>query len=147
MLERIASMSPRAAGERPAQVSGTGTIAAAAATLLPAALLCRPASALPAAHQVQHTAGTTAYELLQYDRSCRTQERVAAAPRRALAGEDHTRPSERVLQLWQTASAVCFDVDCTVANNDQLDLLAEWMGVGQQVAALTNSVSRAAAAE
>ncbi|KAI7839328.1 hypothetical protein COHA_006919 [Chlorella ohadii] len=85
MLERIASMSPRAAGERPAQ------------------------------------------------------ERVAAAPRRPLAGEDNTRPSERVLQLWQTASAVCFDVDCTVANNDQLDLLAEWMGVGQQVAALTNS--------
>lgn len=30
----------------------------------------------------------------------------------------------------------------TVANNDQLDLLAEWMGVGQQVAALTNSVRR-----
>lgn len=40
------------------------------------------------------------------------QERVAAAPRRPLAGEDNTRPSERVLQLWQSASAVCFDVDC-----------------------------------
>lgn len=85
MLERIASMSPRSAGQRTAQ------------------------------------------------------ERVALAPRRPLAGEDNSRPSERVLQLWQTASAVCFDVDCTVANNDQLDLLAEWMGVGQQVAALTNS--------
>lgn len=32
----------------------------------------------------------------------------------------------------------------TVANNDQLDLLAEWMGVGEQVAALTNSVRRVA---
>lgn len=124
------------------------------------------------------------------------QERVTAAPRRPLAGEDNTQPSERVLQLWQSASAVCFDVDCeslmlllsvpavltggrnhavrgiaglcaqppllrlrptlhhcpihlttaallgagTVAANDQLDLLAEWMGVGEQVAALTNSV-------
>lgn len=32
----------------------------------------------------------------------------------------------------------------TVANNDQLDLLAEWMGVGEQVAALTNSVRQVA---
>lgn len=160
---------------------------------------------------------------MPYAHAAWVQERVALAPRRPLAGEDNSRPSERVLQLWQTASAVCFDVDCellpvavwaglhaaaaaqpgwrvactapinmlaqhllgacaegsgmqrpqdrgrfamaldahfdmtvgenhvaplchhagTVANNDQLDLLAEWMGVGQQVAALTNSVRTA----
>lgn len=43
-------------------------------------------------------------------------------------------PSERVLRLWRGAQAVCFDVDCTVAVNDQLDLLAEFMGVGDAVA-------------
>ena len=43
MLERIASMSPRAAGERPAQVSGTGTIAAAfAAACQPCCSLGQP---------------------------------------------------------------------------------------------------------
>lgn len=30
----------------------------------------------------------------------------------------------------------------TVAKNDQLDLLADFMGVGEQVAAITNSVRR-----
>lgn len=32
-----------------------------------------------------------------------------------------------------------FDIDCTVACNDQLDLLADFMGVGEAVAAITNS--------
>jgi hypothetical protein len=49
-------------------------------------------------------------------------------------------PSERVLKLWRQAQAVCFDIDCTVAKNDQLDLLADFMGLGEQVAAITNSV-------
>jgi len=33
---------------------------------------------------------------------------------------------------------VCFDVDCTVTVNDSLDLLATFMGVGKEVAELTN---------
>lgn len=37
-------------------------------------------------------------------------------------------------------NAVCFDVDCTITVNDTLDLLAEFMGVGEAVAALTNKV-------
>lgn len=33
---------------------------------------------------------------------------------------------------------MCFDVDCTITVNDTLDLLAEFMGVGEEVAALTH---------
>eukprot|EP00798_Chlamydomonas_sp_ICE-L_P022254 gene22254-29324_t len=46
-------------------------------------------------------------------------------------------PTPNVLELWQTADAVCFDVDCTIVKNDGLDLLAEFMGAGEQVEALT----------
>ncbi|GAB4821168.1 hypothetical protein N2152v2_008214 [Parachlorella kessleri] len=52
-------------------------------------------------------------------------------------------PSERVLRLWQTAQAVCFDVDCTLTLNDGLDLLAEYLGVGEDVARVTNAVREA----
>ncbi|PSC74868.1 glycerol-3-phosphate dehydrogenase [Micractinium conductrix] len=59
---------------------------------------------------------------------------------RAVSGlGPHLEPSQRVLKLWRSAHAVCFDIDCTVALNDQLDLLAEFMGVGESVAAITNS--------
>ncbi|GBF87939.1 glycerol-3-phosphate dehydrogenase [Raphidocelis subcapitata] len=47
-------------------------------------------------------------------------------------------PTERVLKLWRSANAVCFDVDCTLTVNDSLDLLAEFMGVGGEVAAVTS---------
>jgi glycerol-3-phosphate dehydrogenase (NAD+) len=47
-------------------------------------------------------------------------------------------PGGNILRLWRNAHAVCFDVDCTVAVNDGLDLLAEFMNVGKEVAALTN---------
>lgn len=40
-------------------------------------------------------------------------------------------------------NAVCFDVDCTITVNDTLDLLAEFMGVGEAVATLTNKVGMA----
>lgn len=42
-------------------------------------------------------------------------------------------PSHKFVQ-----DAVCFDVDCTITVNDTLDLLAEFMGVGEEVAALTH---------
>jgi hypothetical protein len=141
----------------------------------------------------------------------------ASSWRATSAAGPHLLPSERVLHLWRSAQAVCFDIDCefsiarptgarpklpasrvrdsctaccttaaasllggrgaagprafhcyccfcwltgllprlapsfhpyagTVAKNDQLDLLAEFMGVGGQVAALTNSVRRLAPA-
>jgi phosphoserine phosphatase len=35
---------------------------------------------------------------------------------------------------------VCFDVDCTVTQQDSLDLLASFLGRGEAVAALTSKV-------
>ncbi|EFJ50802.1 hypothetical protein VOLCADRAFT_88690, partial [Volvox carteri f. nagariensis] len=49
-----------------------------------------------------------------------------------------TAPSDRVLSIWRRVDAVCFDVDCTITVNDSLDLLAEFMGVKDQVQELTN---------
>ncbi|GFR51762.1 hypothetical protein Agub_g14217 [Astrephomene gubernaculifera] len=49
-----------------------------------------------------------------------------------------TTPTDRVLSIWRKVDAVCFDVDCTITLNDSLDLLAEFMGVKEQVAALTS---------
>ncbi|PNG99890.1 Phosphoserine phosphatase, chloroplastic, partial [Tetrabaena socialis] len=49
-----------------------------------------------------------------------------------------TEPTDRVLSIWRKVDAVCFDVDCTVTINDSLDLLAEFMGVKEEVEALTN---------
>ncbi|KAI3425907.1 hypothetical protein D9Q98_007879 [Chlorella vulgaris] len=63
----------------------------------------------------------------------------AETTRTSAGNGPHLVPSQRVLKLWRSAQAVCFDIDCTVAKNDQLDLLAEFMGVGDQVAAITSS--------
>eukprot|EP00775_Hariotina_reticulata_P002377 gene2377-2682_t len=52
--------------------------------------------------------------------------------------EPRLQPTEEVLKLWKEANAVCFDVDCTITKNDSLDLLAEFMGCGESVAAVTN---------
>lgn len=49
-----------------------------------------------------------------------------------------TTPSDETLALWRKTQAVCFDVDCTITVNDSLDLLGEYMGVKEQVEALTN---------
>lgn len=49
------------------------------------------------------------------------------------------KPSPNALRLWHSAEAVCFDVDCTLTTNDSLDLLAEFKGVGEQVAAITDA--------
>uniref|UniRef100_A0A7D7L907 Glycerol-3-phosphate dehydrogenase [NAD(+)] n=1 Tax=Chlamydomonas sp. ICE-MDV TaxID=1983280 RepID=A0A7D7L907_9CHLO len=47
-------------------------------------------------------------------------------------------PSMEHLEIWRTADAVCFDVDCTCVKNDGLDVLAEFMGVAKEVEELTN---------
>jgi len=46
-------------------------------------------------------------------------------------------PSQDVLDTFQRADAVCFDVDCTITVNDGLDLLGEFMGVGKECEELT----------
>ncbi|XP_019199978.1 PREDICTED: phosphoserine phosphatase, chloroplastic [Ipomoea nil] len=46
-------------------------------------------------------------------------------------------PSKEVLDIWQNASAVCFDVDSTVCVDEGIDELAEFCGAGKAVAEWT----------
>uniref|UniRef100_A0A383WPI7 phosphoserine phosphatase n=1 Tax=Tetradesmus obliquus TaxID=3088 RepID=A0A383WPI7_TETOB len=46
-------------------------------------------------------------------------------------------PSPEVLDLWRNAQAVCFDVDSTFCSDESIDEIAAYLGVGDQVAALT----------
>ncbi|KAK6925106.1 hypothetical protein RJ641_009432 [Dillenia turbinata] len=50
---------------------------------------------------------------------------------------DNTLPSKEVLEIWQTADAVCFDVDSTVCMDEGIDELAEFCGAGKAVAEWT----------
>lgn len=61
------------------------------------------------------------------------------APAPAPAPAAPTAPSDTALRRWRSAQAVCFDIDCTVAINDSLDMIAEFMGVGQEVALVTKA--------
>lgn len=45
--------------------------------------------------------------------------------------------SNHVLNIWRSAQAVCFDVDSTLCEDESIDELAEFLGVGQQVADMT----------
>ncbi|CAL5372251.1 unnamed protein product [Camellia sinensis] len=47
---------------------------------------------------------------------------------------DNTLPSKEVLEVWQNADAVCFDVDSTVCLDEGIDELAEFCGAGKAVA-------------
>nr|QKY14970.1 glycerol-3-phosphate dehydrogenase (NAD+) (GPDA) [Polytomella parva] len=55
-----------------------------------------------------------------------------------LGSRDNSVPTKQVLKTWRNVDAVCFDVDCTITVNDSLDLLAEFMGVKNEVTELTN---------
>lgn len=50
---------------------------------------------------------------------------------------NNTVPSREVLELWQNADAVCFDVDSTVCLDEGIDELAEFCGAGTIVAEWT----------
>ncbi len=62
------------------------------------------------------------------------------APKLPKAPKANTAPGRAVLAQWREAQAVCFDVDCTVTQQDSLDLLADFLGRGDQVAHLTDKV-------
>lgn len=62
------------------------------------------------------------------------------APADRAAPKKNTTPERAVLALWREAQAVCFDVDCTVLQQDSLDLLAEYLGRGEEVSMVTNQV-------
>lgn len=51
-------------------------------------------------------------------------------------------PSPAVLATWRSAKAVCFDVDSTLCTDESIDEIAAFLGVGEQVAALTSQLSR-----
>jgi len=48
-----------------------------------------------------------------------------------------TKLAKSVRWTWRHADAVCFDVDSTVCQNEAIDDLADFCGVGQEVAELT----------
>ncbi|KAF5175225.1 Phosphoserine phosphatase protein, partial [Thalictrum thalictroides] len=50
---------------------------------------------------------------------------------------DNTQPSKDVLEIWQNADAVCFDVDSTVCIDEGIDEFAEFCGAGKAVAEWT----------
>lgn len=50
---------------------------------------------------------------------------------------DNTLPSKGVLEIWQNADAVCFDVDSTVCLDEGIDELADFCGAGEAVAEWT----------
>lgn len=45
--------------------------------------------------------------------------------------------SERVIHLWRTAQAACFDVDSTVITHESLDTLARFKGHGREIELIT----------
>ena len=49
------------------------------------------------------------------------------------------KSQEEILDIWQKADAVCFDVDCTITTKDGLDSLAGFLGKGEAVQKLTNA--------
>ncbi|EYC32804.1 hypothetical protein Y032_0002g1104 [Ancylostoma ceylanicum] len=70
--------------------------------------------------------------------------RVAARPAAtALSAhaECHTAhietPEERTRRIWRSADAVAFDVDSTVCQDEAIDELANYLGVGEAVANVT----------
>lgn len=48
-------------------------------------------------------------------------------------------PDAETLAAWRAADAVCFDVDSTFCSDESIDEVAAFLGVGEQVAALTAS--------
>ena len=50
-------------------------------------------------------------------------------------------PSPVVLDTWRSAKAVCFDVDSTLCTDESIDEIAAFLGVGEEVAALTSQLS------
>uniref|UniRef100_A0A0C5IM46 Glycerol-3-phosphate dehydrogenase [NAD(+)] n=1 Tax=Dunaliella tertiolecta TaxID=3047 RepID=A0A0C5IM46_DUNTE len=51
-------------------------------------------------------------------------------------------PSEQVLDLWQQADAVCFDVDRTVTTDASVGLLAKFMGIEDEAQSLMEQANR-----
>jgi hypothetical protein len=106
----------------------TGFIKAAVGTQLPRALTVpqHKAAALSAISR-GHVAAT---------HTCRAfSSKLAQAPAAASSEGRDVEGARRALAL---AQAVCFDVDSTVCTEEGIDVLAEFCGAAEAVAALTN---------
>jgi phosphoserine phosphatase len=55
----------------------------------------------------------------------------------SMASSAHGQDVEAAMHALATADCVCFDVDSTVVNEEGIDVLADYLGQGQAVAALT----------
>ncbi|CAD6192813.1 unnamed protein product [Caenorhabditis auriculariae] len=64
--------------------------------------------------------------------------KIAASPI-AIAENLQESAEERTRRFWRTADAVCFDVDSTVCQDEAIDELAAFLGVGEAVANVTRS--------
>ena len=60
------------------------------------------------------------------------------SPTLQLPGPSYPRSASWVRQKWSQVDAVCFDVDSTVSKEEGIDVLAEFLGKGAEVKALTN---------
>ncbi|CAI4227931.1 unnamed protein product [Auanema sp. JU1783] len=58
-----------------------------------------------------------------------------------LKDDQHAKESslERAKRIWRNADAVCFDVDSTVCQDEAIDELANYLGVGEEVANVTRA--------
>uniref|UniRef100_A0A1I7XRU5 glucuronosyltransferase n=1 Tax=Heterorhabditis bacteriophora TaxID=37862 RepID=A0A1I7XRU5_HETBA len=68
--------------------------------------------------------------------------RIAALPTAAPIGHIHSHIEtleEQTKRMWRSADAVCFDVDSTVCQDEAIDELAKYLGVGEAVANVTRS--------
>ncbi|XP_073124374.1 phosphoserine phosphatase, chloroplastic-like isoform X2 [Henckelia pumila] len=68
--------------------------------------------------------------------NCSSSVAASVQPQEASRVEhfDNTLPSNKILEVWRNANAVCFDVDSTVCLDEGIDELAEFCGAGKAVA-------------
>ncbi|GAB4816696.1 hypothetical protein N2152v2_003742 [Parachlorella kessleri] len=62
---------------------------------------------------------------------------VTLAATQAQPASIRQEPSAYVLDVLRSADGVCFDVDSTLCDDESIDEIAAWLGVGDEVAALT----------
>jgi len=74
--------------------------------------------------------------------TCRNFAPAAAAVRLHCRGLSTTcspapLPQKEAWELWGRVDAVCFDVDSTVIREEGIDVMADFFGVGDEVATMT----------
>lgn len=72
--------------------------------------------------------------------ACATAEALSGPASAMSCAECHTQvetPEQRTKRIWKNADAVAFDVDSTVCQDEAIDELAKFLGVGEAVANVT----------